>query len=106
MEWIAACAESELKDGEPVAFRAHDRELAVCRVDDQIFAFDNICTHQYALLSDGYVEDGCIECPLHQGRFDLRTGQAQGDPVTVPIKVFKTRRDNGQVWVEVDSETE
>jgi 3-phenylpropionate/trans-cinnamate dioxygenase ferredoxin subunit len=101
MTWIVACAEAELVDGRPVAFRSGDEQLAVCRVGDDIFAFDNVCTHQFALLSDGYVEDGCIECPLHAGRFDLKTGEALGPPVTDPIKVYSAKIDNGHVMVDL-----
>jgi 3-phenylpropionate/trans-cinnamate dioxygenase ferredoxin subunit len=60
-----------------------------------------VCTHQYALLSEGYVEDGCIECPLHQGRFDLKTGAALGAPVTEPVRVYRVRAEDGKYYVEI-----
>ena len=55
-----------------------ERPVALVRSGGEWHALHNICTHQFALLSDGYVEDGCIECPLHQGRFDRADRRAQG----------------------------
>lgn len=101
MVWVVACADETLREEEPFAFRIADKELAVCRVGPDLLAFDNVCTHQHAFLSDGYVEDGCIECPLHQGRFDMRTGAALGPIVCVPIKVYGTKVDDGQVMVDI-----
>jgi nitrite reductase/ring-hydroxylating ferredoxin subunit len=52
------------------------------------------------LLSDGFVEDGCIECPLHQGKFDVKTGAALCAPVTAPVRTYKVQVENGAVMVE------
>jgi len=61
-----------------------------------------VCTHQFALLSDGYVEHGCIECPLHQGRFDLKTGAPLCAPVTEPVRVYRVKVEDAKVFVELD----
>ena len=76
--------------------REHDVDPA-----PYLHAVHDICTHQYAHLSDGYVEDGCIECPLHQGRFNLTTGAAECAPVTEPIKVYPLKVEGGRVMVEL-----
>ena len=60
-----------------IAVRVGEREIALYHLPGGDFrATDNICTHEYAQLSDGWLEDGCIECPLHAARFDVRTGKA------------------------------
>ena len=69
--------------------------------DGELYALDNICTHQFAVLSEGYVEDGCIECPLHQGRFSLATGAPLAPPVTEPVRVYPVRTEAGKVYVEL-----
>ena len=46
-------------------------EIALYDVDGDVFATDDICTHAYARLSDGWLDNGEIECPLHAGRFDV-----------------------------------
>lgn len=78
-----------------------DQHIAVFNLGGDYYATDDICTHAYASLSEGYVEDGCVECPLHAGRFDIKTGKAQGVPVTEDIKTFKVKVDGDQIFVEV-----
>lgn len=99
MTWHVVADADALKDGEAKAVKIADRDIALCLVDGECFAVGNICTHQHAYLSDGYVEDGCIECPLHQGRFDLRTGKAMGPPVSEPVATYPAKIDNGKVLV-------
>jgi nitrite reductase/ring-hydroxylating ferredoxin subunit len=77
-------------------------EIALCLVKGEYYAIGNICTHQHALLSHGFVDNGCIECPLHQGRFDIRTGEALGPPVTLPLETYPVKVEDGQVFVYVD----
>ena len=48
--------------------------IAVFRMGEEIFALHDLCTHGHARLSEGFVENGCVECPLHQGLVDIRTG--------------------------------
>lgn len=78
-----------------------DNHVAVFNLGGEFFAIDDICTHAYASLSEGYVEDGCVECPLHAGRFDIRTGKAQGVPVTEDVRTYKIKVDGDSIYVEV-----
>ena len=99
--WHAVVAADALGDDEVVGARIAGKDIAVARSAGAYYAFSNICTHQFALLSDGTIEDGCIECPLHQGRFDLATGKPLSPPVEKPIAVHKVRVEAGQVMVEL-----
>ncbi|MAY88157.1 MAG: ribosomal subunit interface protein [Pseudooceanicola sp.] len=76
--------------------------LALFSLEGEIFATGNICTHAFALLTDGHVENGCVECPLHQGLFDIRSGKAQGTPVTKDIATYDVKIDEGIVWVDTE----
>jgi len=64
-----------------------------------IYATHDTCTHGQASLADGFVDGDRIECPLHQGMFEIATGKAVGQPVTVDIKVYPVRIENGVVLV-------
>jgi nitrite reductase/ring-hydroxylating ferredoxin subunit len=101
MTWRLAIAAGSIADGEMVGLQIEDREIAICRIGDQYHAVHNICTHEYTLLSDGYFEDGCIECPLHQARFDVKTGEPDGPPPTEPIRVYPVKIEGGQVLVNL-----
>ena len=76
--------------------------VAVFRIGDQLFGLHDQCTHGTARLSEGYVSsDGCVECPLHQGRVDIRTGQPLCAPITEAIRRFEVRVVDGRVQVAV-----
>jgi nitrite reductase/ring-hydroxylating ferredoxin subunit len=75
MGWVEVPGAEALDEDEVVGADLGGRKVAVARTRGQLFAFDNECTHQYALLSDDLVEDGAIECPLRQGRFECATGR-------------------------------
>jgi 3-phenylpropionate/trans-cinnamate dioxygenase ferredoxin subunit len=70
-------------------------------IGGELYATDNICTHAYACLSDGYLEDGIIECPLHAGRFEVKTGKALGAPVTKDIELFSVKLEGDDVLVKL-----
>lgn len=101
-EWIDAAAESELWEGAGTSVLVRGRDIAVFRIGDAAYATDNLCTHGHARLCDGFVEGHEIECPLHQGRFDLRTGQPTCAPATVALKTYPVRIDSGRVFLSLD----
>ncbi len=78
-----------------------DVEIAVFNLGGEYFATDDICTHAYASLAEGYVEDGCVECPLHAGQFDIRTGKAQGAPVTEDLKTYPVRIEGDAIYIDL-----
>nr|ART41002.1 L540 [uncultured bacterium] len=77
--------------------------LAVARLGDEFFVIDDTCTHGAALLSDGEIIDGEIECPFHAGRFDIRTGEATAFPCTKALRVYPTCVENGTVLADLDA---
>ncbi|VCU68617.1 Naphthalene 1,2-dioxygenase system ferredoxin subunit [Pigmentiphaga humi] len=102
MNWTRIAKVADVGDDEGMPFNLDGKELALFRSDGEFFATDNVCTHQYALLSDGYVEDGCVECPLHQAQFDLRTGEAKCAPATQPIRVYPIKVEEDDIYVAIE----
>ncbi len=98
MMWIKIAETSQISEDESLALDAQGKKLALHCADGEYFLTDNICTHQYALLSDGYLEDGCIECPLHQAKFDLRTGKALCAPATIDIQTYPVKVDGESIY--------
>jgi nitrite reductase/ring-hydroxylating ferredoxin subunit len=96
---------SELKQGQaqPVVLPGGE-EILLVRLRDQVFAVQSTCTHQETWLDMGRVlpESFEIECPLHDGRFDLRTGAPTNPPVTEPIKTYAVHIDGDAVFVSQD----
>ena len=102
MTWIRIARTDRLQDDEVIPFEHGDKRVALFRSDGQYFVTDNVCTHQFALLSDGFVEDGCIECPLHEARFDIRTGKALCGPATESLNVYPVRVEDSDVLVDLE----
>jgi naphthalene 1,2-dioxygenase system ferredoxin subunit len=75
MTWVDAAAVDDVPSDDVVGIEVQGRDIALYGTDDGIHATDNICTHGHARLCDGFLEGHEIECPLHQGRFDVRTRQ-------------------------------
>jgi naphthalene 1,2-dioxygenase system ferredoxin subunit len=75
------------------------KRVALYFVEGEYFATDDFCTHGQALLSEGYLEDYAIECPLHQGTFDVRTGEPTAAPCTVAVKSYPVKVEDGVIHV-------
>jgi 3-phenylpropionate/trans-cinnamate dioxygenase ferredoxin component len=99
LNWVAACNLGDIEDEDVFRFDHGDEVIAIYRLGDAAFATDGYCTHEHALLTDGFVIDGVIECPLHQGRFEVRSGKAIGGPVCVDLRTYPVRIDRGRVVV-------
>lgn len=100
MEWIKVASAQELGEDEVRSVNVAGHSIALYRVGGEFLATDGICTHGKAQLSDGFLEDGCIECPLHQGRFDIRTGKALCAPATVDLRIHATKRVGDDIYVQ------
>jgi naphthalene 1,2-dioxygenase ferredoxin component len=102
MNWIDASAMEDLWDGAGIGVTVQGRELALFRIGDAVFATDAFCTHGQARLCEGFIEGHEVECPLHQGRFDLRSGAATCAPATEAVKRFPVRIEAGRIWLAFD----
>ena len=92
---------SDIEEEAGKAYKVGDREISIFKIGGTFYCIDDICTHAYASLADGYVEDGCVECPLHAGRFEIATGKAQGAPVFVDLKTYPVRIEGDDIIVEL-----
>ena len=78
-----------------------DLEIALCSVGDTIYAFNNICTHEYACMSDGFIDGDIIECPLHQARFHIPTGKVVSPPADIDLEIYRVKVIKTQVYVQI-----
>lgn len=88
-------------EGKPVKLTKGGKELCVARVGAEVFAIEDICTHQDASLSEGEQNGYKIECWLHSAEFDLRTGEALTPPAVQPVKTFPVKIDGNNIEVEI-----
>lgn len=103
MSWHASIPAEEVHAKGAVGVEVDGLRLGLYALDGEIFCNGNICTHAFAILTDGHVVDGCIECPLHQGLFDIRSGKAMGPPVARDIPTYAVKVEDGIVWIDTEA---
>lgn len=101
MQWIKTLAENDVADEDVTPAEAGMRTIALYKVEGEIFATDSVCTHGAASLCNGFLMGYEIECPLHQGRFDVRTGKGLCSPITKDIAIYPVKIEDGHVFVGV-----
>jgi nitrite reductase/ring-hydroxylating ferredoxin subunit len=100
--WVRVAFANDVPQGEMIGVTVGGTGVAVFHLeDDSWHAIENVCTHAYALLTDGWLDGDAIECPLHAGRFDVRTGKAMCAPVEEDVRTFPVRVEDGAVLVSV-----
>lgn len=100
--WLALCRSSEIGREQVRRFDALGETFVVCRTSDgNCFVAEGLCTHAKAHLAGGLVKGTAIECPKHNGRFDLRDGKPVRAPARKPLRTFATREQNGEISVDL-----
>jgi len=100
-EWHKVAVASEVGEDEPAAAEIGDKMIAVFKLGEDFHATDNVCPHAFALLTDGFVEDGEVECPLHAAKFDIKSGKCLGPPAEDDLAVYEVKVENGDVFVRL-----
>ena len=101
-EFSNICSVNNIKPGEIKSFLIQNKQIAICRIRNEYFAFDEICSHQNASLASGWLEDYTIECPIHGALFDVKTGEALSLPATEDINTYKIEIRGDEIFVRLD----
>jgi len=101
-DWLDVVSAEELKPGSCRIVDADGTRVAVFNVDGELFAIEDVCTHDGGDLAGGCLEGDEIICPRHGARFSLRTGEALTAPAFEPTAVFPVRIERGVVQVRDD----
>ncbi|GAG98729.1 unnamed protein product [marine sediment metagenome] len=97
--WIQACAADDIDEEDLMRFDHADKTYCIYNTAEGFFATDGYCTHEDEHLENGIVIDCVIECPLHQGRFDIRSGAALSAPVCVDLKTWPVKVEAGCIYI-------
>jgi nitrite reductase/ring-hydroxylating ferredoxin subunit len=101
-ESVTLCPADAVPDQQMKAFPVGPNHIAVARVDGELYAFDDTCTHAACSLADGELEGATVVCPCHMGQFDLKTGEVLDGPPPDPINVYPVQENDGKLTVELD----
>jgi 3-phenylpropionate/trans-cinnamate dioxygenase ferredoxin subunit len=100
--WVRVGTRSDLLPGEHLIVWDGDTAIAVYNIDGQLYAVEDLCTHDGGELAGGPVDGFEVECPRHGGRFDLRTGEVTCPPAFDPIATFPVKEEDGAIWTRDD----
>lgn len=100
-EYQTVAASEDVPEGEARSFAVGDEEIAIARVDGNLYAFSDICTHRGCNLANGGEIEGLnIECECHGSVFSMETGEVVSPPATEPIAIFPVQEEDGRIQVE------
>jgi len=97
-QWRQVCALKDLRTLHKFIHR--NKQIVLYKIEGEIYATDNICSHEFSELSQGMIVNGNIYCTKHGSRFEIKTGKVLDYPATRPIKTFETKIEDGIVFVK------
>jgi nitrite reductase/ring-hydroxylating ferredoxin subunit/uncharacterized membrane protein len=97
---LAVCADSALGEGETARVDLGGTIATVVRLDGQVHAFQEFCTHRYGPLSEGSFSGCEVTCPWHRSRFDVTTGKVVAGPAKVDLRTFPVEVRDGTIWIQ------
>lgn len=101
MNWVDALSADDLPIDDVTGVTVAGRDIAIYAVGDEVYATDNLCTHGQGRLCEGFLDGHQIECPLHQGKFDVRDGKPTCAPVTAPLRSHPVKIEGGRVFLQL-----
>jgi 3-phenylpropionate/trans-cinnamate dioxygenase ferredoxin subunit len=100
--WIEACKVDDIEEEDVIRFDHGDRTFAIYRTEKgDFYASDGYCTHERFHLSNGLVIGNVIECPKHNGRFDIPSGKAKKAPVCIDLRTYPVKLEAGKVFIKL-----
>jgi 3-phenylpropionate/trans-cinnamate dioxygenase ferredoxin subunit len=103
MSWIKVATVDQLPDGGGLRVELDGHRVALFKVDEDVYAIGDRCSHAEASLSEGELFDGEVECPLHGAVFDVTSGKAKSLPATSPVPTYAVKVKGQEVLLEVES---
>jgi len=98
-EFVRVASAGDVPAGEMLIVEVEGEEIVLANVDGQVYAFGNGCTHRGGPLGEGLLEGDEVECPFHQGRFNVKTGEAVQEPPAEPIPTYEVQVDGDDIRV-------
>jgi 3-phenylpropionate/trans-cinnamate dioxygenase ferredoxin component len=100
-EWIKVCDARSLQNGDLVNFDFADKNILLTKAENKVYAIDRICTHAYADLSTGFMNEAerTVTCPLHMSSFKLEDGTPQNLPAEESLKTYEVRIQDNWVYI-------
>ncbi len=96
---VKACKISDINDILSIDINAY--KIILVKRGNNIYALDRICTHRYADLANGFINEDTITCPLHLAQFDITNGSALSPPAERPLKLYNIKIDDDYIYIDL-----
>ena len=97
----AVARKSDIEPGTTKRVEIDGQSLLLCNVDGEIYAIEDVCTHDGGALDQGELTGERIMCPRHGAFFDVRTGDALTLPAIEPVRTFNVRVQGEEIFVDL-----
>jgi len=98
-DFVRVAKTSDLSAGEIMLVEVENERILLSNLDGEFYAIGEVCTHAEGFLSEGYVEDEEVECPLHGAMFNLKTGESTSPPAVECVLHYSVRVEGNDVLV-------
>ena len=103
-QWTKVMDETELD--EQARVEIDGLAYAIFRLEDGVYALDDVCSHEYSRLSEGEIWDDEVYCPKHGSRFCIRSGEVRSFPAFKPVSTYAVKIENGTVFIDIEGNNE
>lgn len=102
--WVRVMDDEALDEQARVEVENH--AYALFRLEDGVYALDDVCSHEYSRLSEGEIWDDEVYCPKHGSRFSIHTGEVRSFPAFKPVASYPVKIEDGGVYIDVEGQNE
>ena len=99
--WVYVCEKNQIDFEDLKRFDHQNKTYCIYNIKDGFFATDGMCTHEDVHLEDGLVTDNEIECPMHQGIFNIKTGKVIQDPPCDDLRTYPIKVENNKIYIQI-----
>ena len=104
-EWVSVVQAADLKPGDLLDVEVWGEPVVLAKTEDgEFLATSDVCSHEYVLLHDGWLEGDEVECPQHGSKFNMRTGEVANLPATAPIATYEVKVEDDTVFLRAPKE--
>ncbi len=102
LKWHFVQNTDGIEDEDVIRFDHEDKTFCIYKLEDGFYATDGICTHEAVHLEDGLVMDDEIECPMHQGAFNIKSGKAISPPACDDLKTYPVKVEENKIYIQIN----
>ena len=99
--WLFVRETKDIEEDDIIRFDNEGKTYCIYLLEDGFYATDGMCTHEAVHLEDGLVIDGEIECPMHQGIFNIKSGKAISPPACDDLKTYSVKVEGEKLYIQI-----